>query len=530
VVFSTPVSTRVAESLEEQVSSGAETRGNAGGFNTSQTVAFLGSSLLQNSTTSITQTNPKLVNACQVRTAGTAASPTAFLATAALTSTAGSFDQCFAASGTRQINSNVDTASTANGSEKILALAVQPDGKIVLSGFTTLTSSGGDFLVMRLNTDGSFDQSFGTGGKASFAISPGALNDQANTVLLQSDGKIVLGGCVQCNTASSDFAVIRVNANGTRDTSFATATSNRFTANGLSDQDEVKSMALETVGGVDYLVAAGFARENNPGSSTGNPSNQHGALFRLKVSDGTLDTGFGVSGFRFFSMQGNSTTPLVGTIDDFITGVVIDANNKIIVGGNDSGFNDGVIRFTTTGAWDIKATTTLTGGGISGVLLDGTNVIVHGSVPFTVGGVSSNDMLALKFSLPQSGVANGTLVNGWGNQGNGTTIITINSNSDTTRAAAFQSDGKIILAGRARVGGNGLSSGDTVLVRLNANGTLDTGFGTSGIVNLQQQLANVDEALATGIGKDGKIIIAGYERWSNAAPIQDDSFVLQFNP
>ena len=59
---------------------------------------------------------------------------------------------------------------------------------------------------------------------------------------------------------------------------------------------------------------------------------------------------------------------------------------------------------------------------------------------------------------------------------------------------------------------------------------VNTGFGTNGIVNLQQQLANVDKALAAGVGKDSKIIIANYERWSNAAPIQNDLFVLQFNP
>jgi uncharacterized delta-60 repeat protein len=522
VIFDTPVTTRVSESLQEQgAGSGAITRSTS--FNTNQIAAMVGSSLLQ--------TNDKLVNACRVRTAGTAVSPTAFLVATAPISTAGSFDQCFAAAGKRQININAASTSTANGSEKIIAMAIQPDGKIVLAGWSAIsTAAGADFLVMRLNPDGSFDRSFDTDGKATFSVGTGSATDEAHAVVLQSDGKIVLGGCAFCNATTSNFAMIRVNTDGSLDTT-GFASSGIFTANSsFNNADDITGLALQTVSGVDYIVAAGFARETNAGSATGNPSNQHGALFRLRVSDGTLDTsGFGVSGYRFFSFQGSSATPLTGTLEDFITGVVVDANNKIIIGGNDSAFTAGVIRFTTTGAWDIKATSSFGTGGVNGVLLSGTSAIVFGGAVPT-GGVSGNEFFAMKLNLPQSGSTDGTLDTTWGNQNptTGRTYITVTANSDTARAGAFQTDGKIILAGRLRTGG-GLSTGDTALVRLNTNGTADTTFDTDGIVTVQRQNGNVDEALATVVNA-GKIILGGYERINANAPIEDDVFVLQFNP
>jgi uncharacterized delta-60 repeat protein len=521
VIFDAPVTTRVSESLQEQgAGSGAITRSTS--FTSNQIAAVVGSSLLQ--------TNDKLVNACRVRTAGTAASPTAFLTTAPST-VAGSFDQCFAAAGKRQININGAGASTANGSEKITSMAVQPDGKIVLAGWATFTASGGDFLVMRLNQDGSFDRTFDTDGKATFSVGGGASNDESHAILIQSDGKIVLGGCTLCNSTTSNFAMIRVNTNGSQDTTgFASATSGNHIADRFGDQDNITGLALQTVGGVNYIVAAGFARENNAGSATGNPSNQHGALFRLRVSDGTLDTGFGVSGYRIFSYQGSSATPLSGTLEDFITGVVVDTNNKIIIGGSDGAFTAGVIRFTTTGAWDMKATSSFGTGGINGVLLQGggTSAIVFGGAMPT-GGTNSNDFFAMKFNLP-SGSTDGTLDTTWGNQSpkTGRSYITLSANADTARAAAFQSDGKIILAGRLRTGG-GTSTGDVALARLNVDGTTDISFDTDGIVSVQRQIGFTDEAYATAVNA-GKIVVAGFERFNINAPIQDDLFVLQFNP
>ncbi|NJK44958.1 MAG: hypothetical protein HC933_12320 [Pleurocapsa sp. SU_196_0] len=468
-------------------------------------------------TSQIAQTNDKLVNACRVRTAGTAASPTAFLVATAPSATAGSYDQCFAAGGKRQISVNPTGLSTVNGSEKINAMTVQSDGKIVLAGWARQTSSGSDFLVMRLNADGSFDRSFDGDGKALVNAAGGSVNDQANAVVIQSDGKIVVGGYTGNSNTTFSFAVIRLNANGSLDTGFAT--SGVFTSDsGFNNEDIVTGLALQTVSSVNYIVVAGTARENNVNSPTGSLVNNHGALLRLKVSDGTLDTTFGASGFRLFSFAGSSATPLVGTNEDFIGGVVVDANNKIIVGGTDflnaapSVTNAGVIRFTPSGAWDIKAVTNIVSGGVSGVLLQGSNVIVFGSGTYLSGTLTNTDLLAIKFTLPQSGAADGAPDSTWGNQSpkNGRAYIRVypaatSTNFGIARAGALQSDGKLIMAGRQRNNGNGISAGDAVLVRLNTDGTADTGFDGDGIVNVQRQNGNVDEALATAVNA-GKIL------------------------
>ncbi len=516
VIFDTPVTTRVSESLQEQTASGAITRSTS--FSTNQIAAVVGSSLLQ--------TNDKLVNACRVRTAGTAASPTAFLVGTAPSTTAGSFDQCFAAAGKRQININAASTSTANGSEKITAIKLQPDGKIVLAGWTAIsTVAGADFLVMRLNSDGSFDRTFDTDGKATLSLGSGAATDEAHAVVIQSDGKIVLGGCTLCNGTSSNFAMTRVNSDGSLDTSFAT--SGFYTANtSFNNADDITGLALQTVSGVDYIVAGGFSVQT--------AADQQGVVFRLTVSNGTLDQTFGNTiapnvGYRLFSFQGNSTTPIVGTATDFINGIAVDTNNKIIVGGGDSAFNGGVVRFTTTGAWDIKAIENFTSGGINGFLLSGTSVIVFGGAVPT-GGTNSNEFFAMKLNLPQSGTTDGTIVTAWGNQNpqTGRSYINLGIGSDTVRGATLQSDGKIILAGRVRTGG-GISTADAALVRLMADGTTDTNFGTSGVVTVQRQNGSTDELYAAAVNAE-KIIVAGFERINGNAPIEDDVFVLQFNP
>ncbi len=67
----------------------------------------------------------------------------------------------------------------------------QADGKLVLGGFSA-NGDNTDYSIVRLNTDGSLDSSFGTGGKAIVPV--GSSWDNVNSVILQADGKLVLGG------------------------------------------------------------------------------------------------------------------------------------------------------------------------------------------------------------------------------------------------------------------------------------------------------------------------------------------------
>src|SRR5262249_26238123 len=109
--------------------------------------------------------------------------------------------------------------------DEATSLALQPDGKIVVAGFSQYNATGDyDFAVARLLSNGVLDPSFDTDGKQTVAFDRGGSNnDQANGVALQPDGKIVLAGISQINsTGNYDFAVARLLSNGALDPSFDT--------------------------------------------------------------------------------------------------------------------------------------------------------------------------------------------------------------------------------------------------------------------------------------------------------------------
>jgi len=97
-------------------------------------------------------------------------------------------------------------------------VALQPDGKIVMAGLI-LTGTYEDFLVLRYNVDGSPDTSFGTGGAVTTPI--GSYGSEAYAVAIQSDGKIVVAGHTFFSYPNyDDFSLVRYNTDGSLDVSF----------------------------------------------------------------------------------------------------------------------------------------------------------------------------------------------------------------------------------------------------------------------------------------------------------------------
>ncbi len=90
---------------------------------------------------------------------------------------------------------------------------IQNDGKIILSGIVEVTSSSYDFALVRYNSDGSLDNTFGSSGKDIQNIM--TVNDFCYSSALQADGKIILAGY-----SSTDFALLRLNSDGSIDYSF----------------------------------------------------------------------------------------------------------------------------------------------------------------------------------------------------------------------------------------------------------------------------------------------------------------------
>src|SRR5205823_4239851 len=96
----------------------------------------------------------------------------------------------------------------------------QWDGKIVVVG-----TSSGDFAIARYQPDGTLDPSFGDGGTAKTDFSDVYDSfDQANAVVIQGNGKIVVAGSTHDENccATSNFALVRYNVDGTLDGSFGT--------------------------------------------------------------------------------------------------------------------------------------------------------------------------------------------------------------------------------------------------------------------------------------------------------------------
>ena len=157
------------------------------------------------------------------------------------------------------------------GDELLGQLAVQPDGKIVVSG----TAQDRLFQVIRLDTDGRLDPTFGTGGRVLTRF-PRVAWAGAGALALAPDGTIVVGG-----GTPTDFALARYEADGSLDTSFGDR--GLVTTDFDANRDSLFAISMQADG---KILAVGFADD------------QYGQRFALAryQSDGALDMGFGQGG------------------------------------------------------------------------------------------------------------------------------------------------------------------------------------------------------------------------------------------
>ncbi|MBK9155778.1 MAG: hypothetical protein IPM25_16490 [Chloracidobacterium sp.] len=196
-------------------------------------------------------------------------------------------------------------------------VALQPDGKIIASMGPS---------VMRCNPDGTLDESFGVGGIQQ--ISLGFSGVSSLTIAVQADGKTVIGGAAQVDSATR-FAVGRVDVDGSPDTSFdgdglaVLTLTGPFTVGAVAIQPDGKIVAAGSSSG-DFLVA----RFN---------------------ADGSLDNGFDSDGMQ--------TTPIFAG-NDAVNAVSIQPDGKIIAAGtsrSSTSINSGVfaiVRYNSDGSLD----------------------------------------------------------------------------------------------------------------------------------------------------------------------------------
>jgi uncharacterized delta-60 repeat protein len=385
---------------------------------------------------------------------------------------AGALDTCFDTDGkvTTQVSSGIDIGR---------AVAVQPDGKIIVAGIANFDTFGTAivpyFAVIRYNTDGSLDTTFANAGIASTTFDN--FDAEAKAVQIQSDGKIVVAGSISM-IDNADFALVRYNQNGSLDTSFGDAGKVRLIDVDTASFDYGKALLIQPDG---KLIVVGDRRVGTGTAFT------YVARFN---TNGSLDTTFDTDGrASFFSMNATNAARL-------------QSDGKIVLAGS-AGVNLAVARMNADGSID-----TSFGGAINVATFTAASrydeayaVAIEANGKIIAAGVSQVSQTGavcapiVRFSI------SGTLENSFVNCNETPGGMVING-------IVIQPDGKILTAG---IGGLD-SSHAFQIVRYTTALAVDTTFNGSGIVRVGFNAGNNNEspaAYAITLQRDNRIVAVG---------------------
>lgn len=377
-----------------------------------------------------------------------------FLVCSAAYAAAGSLDPTFGQGGTVQTAFGVPVIPSS-------VLLQSGGGIIVVAGFDNTTIATEAFGVVRYLPNGTLDSSFGSHG-ATFTAFTNFINSP-NAAALQADGKIVVAGVAQSADGTlSEFAIARFNANGGLDSSFGTG--GKVTTNFVGVQqggvsNPAKVVLVQNDGKI--LVSGTASKCAKCGTRT--------ALARYN-SNGSLDVTFGSGGTEMISVFGGAPNALAELSNgDFLT----------IAGSVIAQFSSsGVLRPVVTGGTIVAAS------------VGGTNV-------FQPDG---------KYLLAQTATDNFDVIDP------DIQLVRFNSTAGVdfafnnppfefgAAAVTVQPNGKIVVCGT--------SAGALGVARLNSDGSLDSTFGSGGIVATPFAGAQVSGS-AVVLQADGKIVTVG---------------------
>jgi uncharacterized delta-60 repeat protein len=298
---------------------------------------------------------------------------------------------------------------------------------------------------------GLLDPGLGTGGKLVVpALTLGGQTPSTDPPVVLPDGRALTSG-----TVNNQFFLARWTSSFARDTSFS---GDGIATASLTANDEGKAVALQPDGKVVQVGKAGNAF----------------GVARFNA-DGTLDTSFDGDGLAIASF---------GQVFAEANAVAIQPDGKIVAAGDISG-RFAIARFTAAGALDV----TFSGDGLDRQDAAGANnVLIQPDGRILVEGTT--DFSAVRYN------ADGTLDTGFGGNGIAGTVTPA---VDGSCGMALQPNGRIVLAGS--------SGSDIALMRLNANGTPDSSFGSGGKVTID--LGGNDQGCGVVLQRDGKIVYGG---------------------
>jgi uncharacterized delta-60 repeat protein len=367
-------------------------------------------------------------------------------------------------------------------------ILVQPDGKVLVGGNFRIVGNNVRYGLFRLNADGTFDAGF----QPPAFYNANGVGGTISMIALQPDGKILVGGDFQGANSIPKQGMMRLNGDGSMDASFDASINSGGSVTDIIVLPDTRMLiagnfTINDAGG----NRVGIAKLNSNGNL--DPIVYQNIVAANKVvpmPDGRLIAGNATSVRRFNSDGTFDPTYSSVTLGSGVFDLQLLADSKVLVAGNFGTVNGntlhGLFRTNVDGGVD----TTFNSGNV------GTNFGVFGITP-TPGGkflIFGNFTLYNTVSRPRAAVidANGALDTSFTYTG---TLAPLDM--------AFLPDGKIM------VGGNGFSSPNiNPLARINGDGSFDTTF----IMPIGN---GAGPALAVIVQPDGKILVAGQFPFAN---------------
>jgi uncharacterized delta-60 repeat protein len=333
------------------------------------------------------------------------------------------------------VDLSFDPGSGVGGT--VNAVVVQPDGKVLIGGYFGTVKGLLRSNVARLNADGSGDPTFNPGTGVA-----GGDYAMVNSVVLQSDGKVLIGGDFTTVNGTNRNGIARLNANGSLDSGFNPGIGAAY----------VRSIALQpdgkvVIGGI-YVNGTNFNK-----------------IARLNAN-GSLDSGF------------NPGTPADGRVFS----VVLQPDGKVLVGGTFTKMNgtnrNGIARLNANGSLDSSFNPGTAYGGVYSLALqpDG-KVLISGT--FYLNGTNFNNIARLN--------ANGSVDSSFNP---GTSV------DDEFSSIALQPDGRVLIGSYFGIG------------RLNADGSVDSSFNP-GVIGGSVDPDYPNMVSSVVVQSDGKVLFGG---------------------
>lgn len=366
---------------------------------------------------------------------------------------------------------NIVFAPRANNTVNLVE--IQNDSKILIGGIFDKYNYINSFKIARLNSDLTLDTSFLSSG-------PIPTDKNARDMKIQADGKVILVGSFDSfNGGTNGRGIVRLNTNGTVDTSFNVGGTG--IPNGTNQF--INACAIQADGKI--LLGGGYIDSYN-GLSTRN-------LIRIN-SNGSLDPTFS------YPYIVNRST---------ISKIVLQADGKILVGGVykvgtiiDPG-QPSVFRLNTDGSLDTTFTTAATGVNVFATNCTSCLSAIQNIIPLQTGKILIVGVFNTYNGNPYKNIVRLNL--------DGSVDTTFNPTISTNRVikdVAIEANGKMVIAGEFST-----FNGNTVdkIIRLNVNGSIDSSFSSgTGLYDDQSNGSNIfNNIQVLKRQNDGKIIVGG---------------------